>query len=122
MIFSVSLTVISGASCIFGAGESARNRKKSSIPASAYPERTIRYESNTLQPLDCSNFASQPPASAPVAVAKEPERLYQAKVCVRFWSGMSWVRAACSMERKGPISLPLGLMIQNLKASSKRLS
>ena len=62
-------------------------------------------------------FASQPPASAPVAVANEPARLYQAKTCVRRWSGMSWVRAACSMDRNGPISLPLGLMTPMMAAA-----
>ena len=35
---------------------------------------------------------SQPPASAPVAVAKEPARLYHANSLVRFSSATSWLR------------------------------
>ncbi|HEY5158343.1 MAG TPA: hypothetical protein VII93_10325, partial [Anaerolineales bacterium] len=51
-----------------------------------------------------------PPVSAPRAVANEPNRLYQANVYVRRESGTSWVSPACSIDKKGPISLPLGLI------------
>ena len=58
------------------------------------------------------------PANAPAAVAAEPAKLYQANACVRRWEGASSASAACSSARKGPISLPLGLMTPMMAAAS----
>src|SRR3989304_718874 len=52
---------------------------------------------------------NRPLASAPRAAANEPTRLYRVNMRVRWESGTIWERAACSMERKGPTSFPLGL-------------
>ena len=75
-----------------------------------------RYASSPLQPIACSHCASQPPARAPAAVANEPARLYQPKILVRLLSGTSWESAACSMDKKGPISPPLGLTMPMIAA------
>jgi hypothetical protein len=45
-----------------------------------------------------------------VAVATDPARVYQAKMGVRRRSSTTWASAACSIDRNGPTSLPLGLM------------
>lgn len=66
--------------------------------------------------MACSHCASQPPARAPAAVANDPARLYQPKSLVRRLSGTSWESAACSMDRKGPISPPLGLTMPMIAA------
>src|SRR3989304_6303220 len=52
---------------------------------------------------------NRPLASAPRAAANEPTRLYRVNTRVRWESGTIWERAACSMERNGPTSFPLGL-------------
>ncbi len=66
--------------------------------------------------MACSHCASQPPARAPAAVANDPARLYQPNSLVRRLSGTSWESAACSMDRKGPISPPLGLTMPMIAA------
>ena len=64
-------------------------------------------------------WAVHPPARAPKAVAKAPVRRYQANAPVRLPSGNTWDRAACSMARKGPTSLPEGLMTPKVAASTR---
>jgi hypothetical protein len=54
-------------------------------------------------------------------VAAEPTRLYQAKIAVRAWLGMTWDSAACSIARNGPTSLPLGLMTPIVAARMSRI-
>ncbi len=44
--------------------------------------------------------------------------MYQAKTPVRRCSGSTWESAACSMARKGPTSLPEGLMTPKVAAST----
>src|SRR3972149_1265499 len=67
---------------------------------------------------------NRPLASAPRAAANEPTRLYQVNKRVRCESGTIWERAACSMERNGPTSFPLGLRTPTKAAApiSHRLS
>ena len=65
-----------------------------------------------------------PAASAPSAVATDPASVYQAKTSVRARSGITDDSAACSTERKGPTSFPLGLMtpiVPATRSSQKRL-
>jgi hypothetical protein len=52
--------------------------------------------------------------------SQQRTRLYQANVLVRDRSGMSWVSEACSMDRNGPTSFPLGLMMPTVAASRSR--
>ena len=58
------------------------------------------------------------PPSAPRAVANEPTRLYQANTSVRRSSVTMCESAACSTDRNGPTSFPLGLMTPMVAARS----
>ena len=73
---------------------------------------------------DCSTRVAAPAASAPNAVATDPASVYQANTSVRARSGMTDDSAACSTERNGPTSFPLGLMtpiVPATRSSQKRL-
>ena len=44
-----------------------------------------------------------------MAVANDPVKVYQANAAVLVRLGTTWARTACSMDRNGPTSFPLGL-------------
>ncbi len=50
-----------------------------------------------------------PPQSDPMAVANEPVNVYQANAVVLVEAETTCASAACSIDRNGPTSLPLGL-------------
>ena len=54
-------------------------------------------------------------------MANDPIRLYQAKTIVRRSPGSSPDNAACSIDRNGPISPPLGLMTPIVAATSNQV-
>ena len=51
-----------------------------------------------------------PAKRAPIAVATEPASVYQANTSVLERLGTTCESAACSIDRNGPTSLPLGLI------------
>jgi len=57
----------------------------------------------------------------PAALAKQPIKLYQARIWVLWSLGNSCVMAACSMAKKGPTSLPLGLMTPTVAAKVRTI-
>src|SRR5262245_63368693 len=59
-----------------------------------------------------------PAASVPTAAETEPARLYQAKTAVRSLEGTVWDSADCSIDKKGPTSLSLGLTTPIVAATS----
>src|SRR5258708_10936954 len=60
-------------------------------------------------PPEPAKDGSMPPHREPMAVANEPVKVYQANAVVRVEDGTTCERAACSIDRNGPTSLPLGL-------------
>src|SRR6059058_1068887 len=60
-------------------------------------------------PLESTREGSTPPQSDPMAVANEPVKVYQANADVLIEDDTTCARAACSIDRNGPTSLPLGL-------------
>jgi hypothetical protein len=61
---------------------------------------------------------SSPAASAPSADAIDPVSVYHANASVRARSGTTCDSAACSIERNGPTSCPLGLITPIVPAST----
>src|SRR5258708_32858403 len=60
-------------------------------------------------PLESTREGSTPPQSDPIAVANEPVKVYQANAEVLVEAETTCASAACSIDRNGPTSLPLGL-------------
>ena len=67
----------------------------------------------------CSTRVTVPAASAPSAVASDPASVYQANTSVLVRSVTTCESAACSIDRNGPTSLPLGLMTPMVPASTR---
>src|ERR1700756_2096728 len=73
---------------------------------------------------DCSlgriKDGMRPPQSDPMAVANEPVKVYQANAVVLFEAETTWASAACSMNKNGPTSLPLGLITPTVPATTRK--
>jgi len=78
-------------------------------PRIEYDSRITRYASTSDHPASRRKPTTSPAIRAPVAVATEPTRLYQAYVLVRRAAGVTSVSDACSIGRNGPTSAPDGL-------------
>jgi len=72
------------------------------------------------KPKFCKTWTMPPPARDPNEIANAPTRLYQAKTFVRFSSDIICERAACSIDRNGPTSLPVGLMTPIIAAINNK--
>jgi hypothetical protein len=60
-------------------------------------------------PLEPTSDGRTPPQRDPMAVANDPVNVYQANAVVLVDAETTCARAACSIDRNGPTSLPLGL-------------
>src|SRR5712671_5538440 len=60
-------------------------------------------------PLEPTREGSIPPQRDPMAVANDPVNVYQANAVVLVEAETTCESAACSIDRNGPTSLPLGL-------------
>src|SRR6478752_5800052 len=70
---------------------------------------TARYPLIGAVPLEFTREGSMPPQSDPMAVANDPVNVYQANAVVLVLAETTCESAACSIDRNGPTSLPLGL-------------
>src|SRR5260370_23890593 len=70
---------------------------------------TARYPLMGAAPLESTREGSTPPQSDPMAVANDPVNVYQANAVVLVEDETTCASAACSINRNGPTSLPLGL-------------
>src|SRR6266567_4960011 len=81
---------------------------------------TERYPRMGTVPLESTKDGTMPPQSDPMALANEPVRVYQANAVVLFDAETTWARAACSIDKNGPTSLPLGLMTPIVPATTRK--
>jgi hypothetical protein len=91
----------------------------SSTPKAAYRITTARLLFNALTDAARIACVMPPAASAPSAVATEPAKVYQAKTPVLARSLTACDSAACSIDRNGPTSFPLGLITPIVPAISR---
>lgn len=105
---------------ISAAGERRLKRKISRNPTTAY-KNTMARSARSGAPVRLPKACEMIPAhKEPVAVATAPIKVYRANISVRFRSGTTCDRAACSMDRNGPTSLPLGLVTPIVPATNSR--
>src|ERR1700692_173353 len=60
-------------------------------------------------PLEPTKEGTMPPQRDPMAVANDPVSVYQANAVVLVEAETTCASAACSIDKNGPTSLPLGL-------------
>src|SRR6266702_8960177 len=70
---------------------------------------TARYPLMGVAAPEPTREGSMPPQRDPMAVANEPVKVYQANAVVLVEAETTCASAACSIDRNGPTSLPLGL-------------